>query len=83
MKNFFKENWFKVGLLLLALILIFFFLIFPRYVGVQCQKIASDEADGVGVPTKSFVPLYPPPHDAEWIAKYNISYKLCMDKWGY
>lgn len=70
MKNFIKENWFKVGLLLIALLLFFFSVIFPRLVGASCYKSS-----------KAFVLGMQNPENVQVV--YEGVYKMCMEKWGY
>ncbi len=36
MENFFKEKWFKVGILVLALLWIFFSVVYPKFIGIIC-----------------------------------------------
>jgi len=70
MKNFLKENWFKFGILLIALLWIFFSVIFPILVGASCYKSSG-----------TFVFEMQNPENVQVV--YEGVYKLCMDKWGY
>jgi len=68
MKEWLKSNWFKVVLLVLAFVWIFFSIIFPRYAGTRCQKWAAEQVKTEKVSS---------------IAGYDLAYRICMDKWGY
>ena len=70
MKNFLKENWLKVGILLIVLLLVFFSVIFPRLVGMSCYKSS-----------KAFILEMQNPENVQVV--YEGIYKMCMDKWGY
>ena len=70
MKNFLKENWLKVGLLLIVLLWVFFSVIFPRLVGVSCYKSSKEFV--LEMQNTENVPVV-----------YEAIYKICMDKWGY
>jgi len=70
MQILFKENWFKVGILLIALLWVFFSVIFPKLVGASCYK--SSKTFVLGMQNSENVQVV-----------YEGIYKMCMDKWGY
>ena len=70
MKNFIRENWFKLGLLLIGLIWVFSSVILPKYSGVKCFKLA---LKGASTNEEKSVDK----------SDYDFMYKVCMDKQGF
>ena len=69
MKIFVKENWFKLGVLLLAFLWIFFNLIYPKFIGKICFDNARSSVLNSGDSSNAK-------------EKFDLFYEVCRDSFG-
>jgi len=69
-----KDNWFKIAILLIALVWVFFSAVLPRYASRRCAQQVGSHLAGTTIAGLS---------GENKIKGYNFGYNLCMDGWGY
>lgn len=69
MKIFLKENWFKVGILTLAFLWVFFSTAYPKIVGTMCFDSARNSILKGG-------------SSSDMKDSFDLFYEVCMDSFG-